>query len=668
MTARVVSLALAQVLIGLGAVWVIRHQALAVAAPTPLVFGLFTAVLVALTLLPPIYVELRRHGSWITPADSALVVGLFLLGPVGLVAAVGVAELVVILRVRQAWLKQAFNLVAMVAGSAVGGAVFAVVGRTDPTDAVAWAAAILALVVISIWDAVVQAAVLAVSEHQSWAAMARGLTPAFSMSLVVSAPLGLSALVLFVQSPYALLLLVPVLGVLHVSTRAISHQRAERRRFQQLYQSSSTLAQLVDLRDMLGLIADHARGIETGAAAVAIVTEADGSVTGVVASDAGLERLPDGSLLSIRALAGEDDQGQATADEIDRSARGALPPFLSLIWAQRTAGETGRLLVAVLREFPPDGNDGHRSEVLGAFIAHGATAVENVGLHADVQHALRHEQELNQQKSDFVAAVSHELRTPLASMSASMQTLARHNEWLAPADREELISLGLQQGDRLQSLIEDLLVVAAADHRAIEVAPSTSSIEELVSDLEREFRPRLEGRLRTQVDVRDDRVTTDRDKLRRILVNLLENARKYAPGTEVVLSAQQMGDRFRLAVTDDGPGIGAEDRERIFERFTQLDQSSTRKQGGTGLGLHLAWRLADLIHADLRVEDGPQGGARFIVELTCTAYDDGDWHTAPDDERSLLPAGIRQAPWRSTADRRPASIGAVPASGDGHGR
>ena len=668
MTTRVISLALGQVLIGLGAVWVIRDQALADVAPSVLEFGLFTVALVALTLLPPIYVELRRHGGWITPADGALVAGLFLLGPIGLVLAVGVAELVVILRVPQTRLKQAFNLVTMVAGCAVGGAVFAIVGRTDPNDPVAWAAAILALVVISVWDAVVAAAVLAVSENQPWVAMARGVAPTMGMSLAVSAPLGLSALVLLEQSPSALLLLVPVLAVLHISTRAISHQRAERRRFQQLYQSSATLAQLVDLRDMLGLIADHARGIETGAAAVAIVTEADGSVTGVVASDAGLKRLPVGSLLAIRALAGEEEQGQATPDEIDRGARGSLPPFLSLIWAQREAGETGRLLVAVLREFPPDGNDDHRSEVLAAFIAHGATAVENVGLHADVQRALRHEQELNQQKSDFVAAVSHELRTPLASMSVSMQTLSRHNAWLAPTDREELISLGLEQGDRLQTLIEDLLVVAAADHRAIEVAPTMFSVEELVNDLEREFAPRLDGRLRTEVEVRDERITTDRDKLRRILVNLLENARKYAPGTEVVLSAQQAGDRLRLAVTDDGPGISAEDRERIFERFTQLDQSSTRKQGGTGLGLHLAWRLADLIHADLRVEDGPQGGARFIVELTRTAYDDADWQTAPDYERSLLPAGIRQAPGCSTSGRRPARIATVPASGDVHGR
>ena len=666
MTARVVGLALGQLLLGLGAVWIIRHQALDGVTPTPLVFVVFTAALVALTLLPPIYVELRRHGSWITPADGALVVGLFLLGPIGLVAAVAVTELVVILRVRQARLKQAFNLVTMVAGSAVGGAVFAVMGRTDPADPTAWSAAILALVVISVWDAVVQAAVLAVSENQSWAAMARGLTPAFLMSLVVSAPLGLSALVLLDQSPFALLLLVPVLAVLHISTRAISRQRAERRRFEQLYQSSSTLAQLVDLRDMLGLIADQARGIETGAAAVAIVTEADGSVTGVVASDAGLQDLPDRSLLAVRALAGSEEQGQATADEVDRAAREDLPSFLSLIWAQRTAGETGSLLVAVLREFPPDGNDDHRSEVLAAFIAHGATAVENVGLHADVQRALRHEQRLNQQKSDFVAAVSHELRTPLSSMSVSMQTLLRHNQWLGPDDREELVCLGLEQGARLQTLIEDLLVVAAADHREIEVAPSTFSVGQLVADLEREFQPRLDGRLDTVLEIRDEQITTDRDKLRRILVNLLENARKYAPGTQVTLAAHQVGDTFRLTVTDDGPGIPPEDRERIFERFTQLDQSSTRKRGGTGLGLHLARRLAELIHAELRVEAGPQGGARFVVELERCAYASAHGFAASDDERSPLPPGVRRAPGRSTSARRPASIPAMSATGDMH--
>ncbi len=613
MTGRIGGLAAAQAIIGGGA--------LALAARShgagPLMSGSFLGfalILAVLTLLPPIYVELRRHGSWITPADSATIIGLLLLGPVAFVAAVAVSEIAVLARVRQAPLKRLFNLVTMVSGSAAGAAVFAAFDRGSPADPTAWIAALAALLVIAVWDALFGSAVLAISEGTGWIETLQRLAPTVSLSLVVSAALGLSALLLFIERPLAILLLAPVLAVLHASTRTLSQQRAERHRFEQLYEASGNLSQLIGLQEMLSLVAEEARRIGTGAAAVAALVEDDGDATGIIASDDGTVVLAPAAVEELVSLTADRDQGLVSSGSLGTDLAASLDPALHVVWAQRPAGESGRLLIAVTREFALDGNDDHRSTVLAAFVAHAATAVANVRLHEDVRRALTREQQLNHQKSEFVAAVSHELRTPLASVTGILQTLRRRTE-LPAVDQRELLEMGLDQGARLRRLIEDLLVVAATDHQTIDVDHLPVEIGPLVRDLTREFQKGFEGRLRTEISFAASTVVTDADKLRRIVANLLENARKYAPDGDVLVEALQGDGSLIIRVSDEGPGVPVAERERIFERFVQLDQSSTRRQGGTGLGLHLCRQLADLLDATLAVEDAEGGGARFVLSV-----------------------------------------------------
>lgn len=618
MTGRIGGLAAAQAIVGGGAL-ALASSSHEVGSVTSWSFVGFTAVLVVLTLLPPIYVELRRHGSWITPADSATIIGLLLLGPVPFVAAIALSEVAVLARVRQAPIKRLFNLVTMVSGSAAGAAVFAWFGRSAPTDRVAWVAALVALLVITAWDAVVGSAVLAISEGTGWLEALRRLAPAVTLSLVVSAALGLSALLLFIERPLSILLLAPVLAVLHASTRTLSQQRAERHRFEQLYEASGNLSQLVGLQEMLALVAEEARRIGTGAAAVAILVEDDGGATGIIANDEGTATLAPAAVGELVTLTADQDQGLVPSASLGPDLAASLHLALHIVWAQRPADESGRLLIAVTREFALDGNDDHRSTVLAAFVAHAATAVANVRLHEDVRRALVREQQLNQQKSEFVAAVSHELRTPLASVTGILQTLRRHRTRLPAVDQGELLDMGLDQGARLRRLIEDLLVVAATDHHTVEVDRAPVEIGPLVRDLAREFQPGFDGRLRTEVSPTSPTILTDADKLRRIVANLLENARKYAPEGGVLLEALQDDTSLIVRVSDEGPGVPPSERERIFERFVQLDQSSTRRQGGTGLGLHLCRQLADLLGGTLSVQEVDGGGARFALTIPLDA-------------------------------------------------
>ncbi len=626
MTGRIGGLAAGQAIIGGGAL-ALAARTHGAESLTSWSFVTFTLVLVALTLLPPIYVELRRHGSWITPADSATIIGLLLLGPVAFVAAVALSEVAVLARVRQAPLKRLFNLVTMVSGSAAGAAVFAWFGRGAPTDRVAWIAALTALLVIAVWDALVGSAVLAISEEGTgWLEAFRHLAPTITLSLIVSAALGLSALLLFIERPLSILLLAPVLAVLHASTRTLSQQQAERHRFEQLYEASGNLSQLIGLQEMLALVADEARRIGTGAAAVAVLVEDDGDATGIIANDSGKSALAPAAVEELVSLTADQDQGLVSNAALGPDLAASLDPAMHVVWAQRPADESGRLLIAVTREFALDGNDDHRSTVLAAFVAHAATAVANVRLHEDVRRALAREQQLNQQKSEFVAAVSHELRTPLASVTGILQTLRRHRAQLPAADQGELLDMGLDQGARLRRLIEDLLVVAATDHHTIGVDQMPVEVGPLVRDLAREFQPGFEGRLHTEISLGAPTVVTDADKLRRILANLLENARKYAPDGDVLLEALHDDGSLTVRVSDEGPGIPHAERERIFERFVQLDQSSTRRQGGTGLGLHLCRQLAELLGATLSVEDSDSGGARFVLTIPL----DGDGPAVED--------------------------------------
>jgi signal transduction histidine kinase len=101
----------------------------------------------------------------------------------------------------------------------------------------------------------------------------------------------------------------------------------------------------------------------------------------------------------------------------------------------------------------------------------------------------------------------------------------------------------------------------------------------------------------------------------RILINLVENAAKYAPDSPVELYAWQKGQRAMMAVVDHGPGIPDHARETIFERFTQLDQSDTRSRGGTGLGLNIVKSLTEVMHGSVRVEATEGGGATFVLDF-----------------------------------------------------
>ncbi|MFE7192208.1 sensor histidine kinase [Kitasatospora sp. NPDC057541] len=207
----------------------------------------------------------------------------------------------------------------------------------------------------------------------------------------------------------------------------------------------------------------------------------------------------------------------------------------------------------------------------------------------------------------FIADASHELRSPLTVLRTQLEVALAHPD---PQVRQELVAGALQDTERLQALAADLLLLARLDTTGQERPGEAVDLAELVRASVAPGGPQARPvTVHVSVDASGP-VTVDGNPLwlGRLLTNLLDNARRHARGRVTVrLSTDTATGDAVLDVTNDGPGIDPADRERIFERFTRLDDARSRDDGGTGLGLPIARDIAALHGGTLTVEDGPDG-------------------------------------------------------------
>jgi signal transduction histidine kinase len=208
----------------------------------------------------------------------------------------------------------------------------------------------------------------------------------------------------------------------------------------------------------------------------------------------------------------------------------------------------------------------------------------------------------------FIADAAHELRSPLASLRTQLEVAERLGEG------GDLPAELLADVDRLTVLVDDLLILARADDAAATRTSSAIDVTALLSDVAGRYAsarvpvhtaPGLAGRrLQTRAP---------RGELTRALTNLVDNAVRHAR-TAVVLDATAVGHQVEVTVTDDGHGISAEDRDRVFDRFTRLDEARDRDSGGSGLGLPITRALLRRSGGDVRLEDAAPG-LRVVVRL-----------------------------------------------------
>ncbi|MGB4673604.1 MAG: sensor histidine kinase [Azovibrio sp.] len=229
--------------------------------------------------------------------------------------------------------------------------------------------------------------------------------------------------------------------------------------------------------------------------------------------------------------------------------------------------------------------------------------------------------ELDRLKDDFVSTVTHELRTPLTSIRAFSELLADHPD-MALSDRQRFLGIIVTETERLTRLINQILDLAKLESGRADWTAHQVDLVGLVRDaaaaLEQLFRDKGVG-LALNCPVTPVLVMADQDRLTQVMINLLSNAVKFAPAGQgrVEVNLTCMADRVRVAVRDNGPGMGAEEKDFIFERFRQGGNALTDKPKGTGLGLPISRQIVEYFGGHLWVESEPGQGSEFIFELPC---------------------------------------------------
>ncbi len=243
-----------------------------------------------------------------------------------------------------------------------------------------------------------------------------------------------------------------------------------------------------------------------------------------------------------------------------------------------------------------------------------ALVLNQLARYEEAQETSQKAMELAQLKTDFVSVVSHELRTPLTAIIGSLSTLQRPQLVHPDASAQQLIDTASRQANRLRSLIEDLLVVSRLDNQALPVRPEIIHLQDFIEDAVAHIPDAAEVTY-VQTGPGVDSVETDPDHLQRILVNLVGNALKYAPGSPIDIVAMLNGNEVWLSIIDHGEGIPYELHDHIFDRFTQLAPHYTRSAGGTGLGLSIVRGLSEVIGGRVWFQPTAGGGATFTIAL-----------------------------------------------------
>ena len=228
-----------------------------------------------------------------------------------------------------------------------------------------------------------------------------------------------------------------------------------------------------------------------------------------------------------------------------------------------------------------------------------------------VFHDITRIKQLEVVRQDFVANVSHELRTPLAIFRGYLETLA-DNPDMPREESQRILETMKRHSDRLNALVEDLLILTRLEARHVEAEISTIRVDAFLRQLVRDWAVRTNsGAVDIQIGMPDDLPPLDVDALRleQVMFNLLENAVAYShPPRRVVLSAALRDGRMEVCVADNGMGIPPNDLPHIFERFYRVDKGRSRTSGGTGLGLsivkHIVQSHGGTVHAESELGKG----------------------------------------------------------------
>lgn len=262
---------------------------------------------------------------------------------------------------------------------------------------------------------------------------------------------------------------------------------------------------------------------------------------------------------------------------------------------------------------------------LGLFAENAAIALGNARLYEQEKETVGRLEELDRMKSDFLATVSHELKTPLTSIIGAAKTLGRKFGTMDDPQKLAFLEMIERQGNHLMRMVEDVLTAAKIEHGVGKMRRELIDLRLLAEQVIEDLGHAPVGTNRTitlECDPDRPQVWGDLRSVQQILTNLTENALKYSDGP-VVLRTIETPKEARLEVSDQGPGMDEDQVKLIFDRFQQIDSSSTRSVGGVGLGLFIVKNLAESLNGSIAVDSRPGEGTTFSVTLPKRSRDQG---------------------------------------------
>lgn len=226
--------------------------------------------------------------------------------------------------------------------------------------------------------------------------------------------------------------------------------------------------------------------------------------------------------------------------------------------------------------------------------------------------------ENNQQQEDFISTVSHELRTPLTSIRGFAQTMLNSWDKLDDENKKKFIQIIEQQSNRLINLVENMLSVNKLQSFKDKLVFRAANVEKLIEPVVQIVKQQYpEHNFTIDLNSKLPKILVDTDKFQQIMMNLIENAAKYSlEGTSITIKTNfsKLPDFVSVKVIDEGIGIKEEDYEKIFTKFSRLDNPLTRKAQGSGLGLYITKTLIHKMNGTINVTSN-ENGTTFEVLL-----------------------------------------------------
>jgi signal transduction histidine kinase/CheY-like chemotaxis protein len=287
----------------------------------------------------------------------------------------------------------------------------------------------------------------------------------------------------------------------------------------------------------------------------------------------------------------------------------------------RGLADSGTLVVLAGPFTPGFGGDelARVRQFMSAFV----TALDRMHLIVQLEESNEQLQDANRHKSVFLASMSHELRTPLNAILGFSELLLDSTKDQFPADtRKRFLEQIHSSGKHLLGLINDILDLSKVEAGQMELRLQTVNIGEIIEQVQQTVEP-LAAQKKIQVIVGEPNAGTinaDGGKVKQMLLNLVSNAVKFTnEGGTVTVSSSRLRDSVEISVADTGIGIAKHDYPRVFQEFQQLDSGIGRQQGGTGLGLALTRRFANLHGGEVRFVSEVGKGSVFTIRLPLEA-------------------------------------------------